>query len=381
MKNQLLILDEYTEFLKIGIPKPSEVQKTFFDIGGFGHRENIVSNFYSYYLDKEEMHGLGDIFLVTLLKLINKKSIFSTEWSNWEVSREVTVNMSGSTGKIDLWIEELDEERKVILIENKVYHHVKNDLKGYLDSVDIFDKKHKIGVLLTVKPLQLNVKGFINITHSNWIEEIKKEVRVREIKQNSRELFIFNDFCRNFKTHVKHSRAMMERHLFYLKNRKKIKALAELETDYKRACLIAIENVVGEYEFDIDFKSRLNGSPVIDIEILSKPRIWIRYRINDNPSQKPVTVELSFNNRHYAPRAKGILKRSAIFNKFKVNKIEKANLSMSEYPNEDLIIAFKDYSFADLKKDSLEDFVTATLDEDWIPFRDEVAKLYKKVNR
>lgn len=380
MKSQNDEIQQFSGLLKEPIPKSSKVQKTFFDIGGFGHRENIISNFYAYYLDKEETHGLDDVFLTTLLKLINEKAIFSTEWSDWEISREVTVDASGSVGKIDLWIEELDEERKVILIENKVYHHLNNDLKGYLNSVDISDTKHKIGILLTVKPLNPNVKGFINITHSNWISAVKKEVNSRESKQNERQQFIFNDFCRNFNTHIKHSKAMMERHLFYLQNRKKIKALAELEMDYKRACLTAIENVVGDYEFDVDYKSRLNGSPIIDIEILSKPRIWLRYRINDNPSDKPITVELSFNNKHYAPRAKKILKRSAIFNKFEPNNIEKATLSMSEYPSEDLIIAFKNYTLAALKKDSLEGFVTATLDKDWIPFRDAVAKVYRKVN-
>jgi hypothetical protein len=95
-----------------------------------------------------------------------KKLSFTNEKVNTEV---VTANK----GRIDLLIEDY---QSAILIENKIYHYLSNDLLDYWDHFKT-DSSKKVGVLLTLfqHEIPVNVKGkFINITHIEWINKVKE---------------------------------------------------------------------------------------------------------------------------------------------------------------------------------------------------------------
>ena len=366
---------ELKSLLEKPIPPIPKQETTFFDIGGFGHRENIISNFYIYFLDPKEDHGLGDIFMRTLLELIEKKSRFKHQWDTWEVYRECSVELHNGLGLIDIWIEELGENSKAILIENKIYHSVNNDLEGYISCPELKNYQHKIGILLTPKTTKVGATKYINLTHLNWIEAVRSKVVPNKLTERQR--MIFDDFCNNFNTHVHNSKAMMERHLFYLKNRKKIQALIELKKEYKDSFIAAIEGVAKDRKFKIEkyrFKTRL-----IQIELSISPRVKLEFEIYDDITTKPISAYLCFCGKSISKKAKPIQSESTIFNKFKTKNILKEN---RDYDTDiETYIAYKDYSISDLKRDSFEKFLDHTLDNDWIPFMEEAVMIYRQINQ
>ena len=65
-------LDLLDEFLKKPLPDVPEEVWTFLDIAGFPHYENVISNIYAYYLDQENKHGFGRLFLDALINTIKE---------------------------------------------------------------------------------------------------------------------------------------------------------------------------------------------------------------------------------------------------------------------------------------------------------------------
>lgn len=359
-----------SELLKTPIPKPPKRKKTFFDIGGFGHRENIISNFYAYYLDQNEDHGLEDVFLQSLLDLINEKIDFSRDWKAWEIQREAVTLW----GRIDLLIEEVETERKVILIENKIYHQVNNDLDGYFDEIEDVSSQNIIGILLTINPVKVENYGYINITHTAWINKIQAQIDKEHLVPEQR--IIFRHFCENFKSHIQYGKEMMEQHLYYLKHRKEIFELSQLNLSFKKALLSAIENVTNEHELE---KVKSNGKYYYVVELKEKkPRIHLRFEINDEPNKPPLKVDFIIQGARYSSNAYPLLrKRTAWFKKFESRQIRKSK--EENHSNDYLILGTKNYPYSSFKKNSLEDFIVEVLELDWLPFEKGMVKEYEKL--
>ncbi|MCD8529054.1 MAG: PD-(D/E)XK nuclease family protein [Chitinophagales bacterium] len=71
--------NEYASLLSNDVPITEIESKNIFDISGFPHYETVWSNLYAYFLKDDEEHGLKDLFLSALLRLINKQtSIFQS---------------------------------------------------------------------------------------------------------------------------------------------------------------------------------------------------------------------------------------------------------------------------------------------------------------
>lgn len=176
------------------------------------HYENINSNIYAHFLssDFEEVRSL---FLETLLSLIVQKTSKNLSFINDKVSTEVATK---NNGRIDILIEDFHYQNAII-IENKIYHHLDNDLLDYWDHYKA-DELKKVGVLLTLYPHEIpkNVKGkFINITHIEWINKVKEK-------------FLPESFASNYATYIEdfintienltRTNTMNESAKFYFKN-------------------------------------------------------------------------------------------------------------------------------------------------------------------
>lgn len=135
------------------------------------HHENINSTLYAYFINSEEPCVKG-IFLEALLELIeekcNKKIQMFHAYAYTEVPSE--------KGRIDILIEDSTSDYKII-IENKLYANLHNDLLDYWNSVSA-PEKCKIGILLTLNkhaiPNEVSGK-FINIAHFEWINKIQEK--------------------------------------------------------------------------------------------------------------------------------------------------------------------------------------------------------------
>lgn len=199
-------------------------QKTIMSIVGIDHSENTWSNIYAYFLDEKESGTISLTFIRSLENIIFQKTGKMIRLSKCRVSREVKT-IKGN--RIDLLIHASDHS---IIIENKVYHNLVNDLDDYWLSVDGNDDC-KTGIVLTLSNILTNNPHYINITHLEWMLEVERKLAESEQKMNIRTSLLLKDFINNIK---QVSNKMNENNLrFYLKNRVQINSIYFEVTNYR----------------------------------------------------------------------------------------------------------------------------------------------------
>jgi len=172
MSNGTINTQALQAFLDGGIIEVKEWQTTIFDIAGFPHYENVLSNVYAYFMNPFNQHGLGDLFLTSLLKLLESDYHFDVPL----VTREFT---TAKNNRIDIVVEEdmgasegsKEKSPYYLIIENKVFHHVNNDFDDYYNHFEVDDSCKK-GVLLSLHKTESKHDKFINITHQQWLAEV-----------------------------------------------------------------------------------------------------------------------------------------------------------------------------------------------------------------
>lgn len=199
-------------------------EKTIMSIAGIAHLENIWSNIYAYFLDERESDLLSSVFIRSLERIISRKAGSEINLSKCRVLREVTTEKGN---RIDLLISTSNHS---VIIENKVHHHLSNDLDDYWQSVN-GDDDAKTGIVLTLSYILTNNPHFINITHLEWMLEVEKEL----VKQQPQMTLTSSTLLHDFITTVKQiSNKMNEQNArFYLENREQINNLYSEVKDYR----------------------------------------------------------------------------------------------------------------------------------------------------
>jgi hypothetical protein len=162
-------MTELTSLLSLNIPEAVPSPDGFLEIIRKSHHENINSSIYAYFINSKEPF-VSELFLNSLLELVEEKG--GQNFSFGEAFAECEVKTAN--GRLDILIsDKLGSE--YLIIENKIYHWLHNDLMDYWNHVKADDEK-KVGILLTLEKHSIpeNVQGkFINITHGEWITKIK----------------------------------------------------------------------------------------------------------------------------------------------------------------------------------------------------------------
>lgn len=210
MENDLL-----ADFLNLEIPSVEIPSDGFLEIIGLSHYENINSKIYSYFLDQEKNENISSLFMYSLSEIILEKTGKNIIIDTFEVFTEV----STAEGRIDIVIED-SKNKSVIIIENKIYHNLNNPLLDYWKH---YKYKNKLGIILTLFsqsiPVEVN-KKFINITHIEWINKIKKNGFPANIELK---LYAYlNDFIQTMEN-LTNTKNMNEQTKFYFQHAKKIK--------------------------------------------------------------------------------------------------------------------------------------------------------------
>lgn len=180
------------KFINKGVIDVQKRETTLFDIAGFPHREVVISNVYAYFLDPSKSHGLGRLFLDALQTLLPVQFNFEEV----SVFTEQTVK---DQKRLDILVSEpseSDQPKKVIIIENKMFHHVHNDLGAYYDHFKA-EERFKQGVLLTIYPTEPDDKRFVNVTHQQWLNEVWDMVGAIIPKLSNDVLFMLKQFSTN----------------------------------------------------------------------------------------------------------------------------------------------------------------------------------------
>ena len=155
------------------IPIAKEKPKTYLSIAKQPHYENVLSNIYAFYFDTNGEHNLGNLFIQSLLGLISGSNIVKgdskkvlEEFCDFDCDTEYSTDKNG---RIDLL---LSNDKNAIIIENKVYHHLNNDLSDYWNSIKL-NENNKIGLVMSLHPISdIQHKHFVNITHLDFLNAV-----------------------------------------------------------------------------------------------------------------------------------------------------------------------------------------------------------------
>lgn len=126
--------EEYLKLLlEFGALPKVQIRRTFMEISGYPHYENVCSNILKFYFDPEEEHGLDDLFLVAFLQMAGNTEVPKTR------DIHVWTQEGTATGKfIDIVVA---SDSFVIGIENKISHWLANDLEDYGKHLDSLGQK------------------------------------------------------------------------------------------------------------------------------------------------------------------------------------------------------------------------------------------------
>jgi hypothetical protein len=226
------------------LPKVETTPPTFMEIAGYPHYENVCSNILAFFFDTEEQHEYKDLFLNSLLKCVDEE-LLSKDITTLNVIREMPTDKGN---RIDLII---DTEEVVIGIENKIWAGLYNDLEDYSNFLINKFKKETVKIVLSLKKVpefQLSA-GFVNVTYSEFFENVKQDLGNQLISKNNRYLFQLIDFIETMQNHTK-NRMMNEKTLkFFIEEKEQIDNFLnehEKVKNYIYSKLIAVRNILNQ---------------------------------------------------------------------------------------------------------------------------------------
>jgi PD-(D/E)XK nuclease superfamily len=163
-----MAVDELYTLLELKIPEITEREIGFLELTGQAHKENVNSRVYAYFLDTSLHPEIAHVFIEALISLVNAKSNKTLSLPDFSCATEVSTSRGN---RIDLLIR---NEDSAIIIENKIYHYLNNDLDDYYKHLNL-PEQNKAGVVLSLNKLKdTGHPEFINITHKQWMDEIKR---------------------------------------------------------------------------------------------------------------------------------------------------------------------------------------------------------------
>ena len=178
-----VLLDEFKK-----LPAPINRPRTFMEIGGYPHYENVCSNFLAFFFDPEGEHGLGSLFLDALfssLSITGEKAF----GGNVSVEREVG---TAAGNRIDVLI---TSDSHAILIENKIFAAVANPFADYAAYLDGLKKENNVKVLLALYPSGEGAEWcFRNLTYAEFVSAVRSALGHHVARADTRYLTLMLDF-------------------------------------------------------------------------------------------------------------------------------------------------------------------------------------------
>ncbi|MCK4663624.1 MAG: PD-(D/E)XK nuclease family protein [Bacteroidales bacterium] len=327
------------------LPETSIRRKNLIAIAGYPKWEIVNSNLLAFYFDEKEEHGFSRLFINSLFDIYETKlkgtsqqrEIFETDFS---VDREVATD---SGRRIDLLLREdieveYDNESIIpnwaIIIENKLFADLYNDLTDYWKSVKA---DNKIGIVFSVNPIEISQKlekkgvKFTNITHGELIEKVMQNLPEFYIDSDDRHLLFLKEYISNINSYYKDKNEMdkMDKTLglFHLE-KDKIKKFKEVDLELLKYVSKSVFEVMTEMGFPpystkdsskgkyfyINGDSNLNNILQGNVDVAEKFRFWV----NLDLLRYSTTFEASFelwgkDNTKHGDKLKNRLKKIQIF--------------------------------------------------------------------
>ena len=164
----------YEELMNIyeKIPESLEIEPTSFELAGFPHYENVISNILAFFFDSSKQHSFGNLFVESLINSLPEST--RKEYNNLDLNFEVEREEKTTTGHyIDLL---LHNDSCSIVIENKIFAGLQNELDDYYTyakTSSVEASKKVFGLVLSLEPVTPTSSNFYNITYAEFIHTIR----------------------------------------------------------------------------------------------------------------------------------------------------------------------------------------------------------------
>lgn len=169
------------------IPEVKKPPKTFLGIAKQPHYENVMSNIYAFFFQKDHEHKLGDVFIRAIMSLVNEMPKNGIKSFDTAIPCSVdTEKQTRKKGRIDLLI---TNNIEAILIENKVFHQLNNDLDDYFESVihQGYEADNITAIVLTRYDIDnVTHPKYLNITHAQLLKKVMEFSRGIPLSRNNK---------------------------------------------------------------------------------------------------------------------------------------------------------------------------------------------------
>lgn len=355
---------ELIHLLSLDIPESLKVEDGFLEIADIAHHENVNSRIYAYFLRKENNKELAEVFLQSLLAVIEKKrkEIKSGSTISLEEYSCETEEATQKGFRIDIALHDKNAKSAVV-IENKIHHHLDNDLLDYWKHFNYPDE-NKTGVLLTLEKhdIPVNVmEFFVNITHIEWVDEIRR--RGLPTGLPIKYYTYLNDFFQTI-TNLSITNIMNEQALFYFQHTSTIlKATETKDEAYK-----FIDGQLRELAGKLGLSAKGTSKEYRELRDLEKTpdtfyTIIIESLLNEKPSIR-IMIELQGKDMDKYNDIVSLVEKESL------NKISTTGLRTNS--------AFKhvaEKEYRDLKIEQIQDFANVVdrfIREDFKPLMDKI---------
>lgn len=187
------------------IPVAKGWQRSLMDITGIKHHENMWSDIYQFFFDVHEEHHLDDLFIRSLEQVAGIPSQFL---GDFKIRREYVAE---NNKRIDLLLTD-KVNSKAIIIENKVYHTLDNDLNLYSRTIHRKGYKEVKVVVLgltkynqeSARTSEIAVSDLSSITHIDLLDKVMDNISRYLSSSNPFHLYLLQEFHKNIKnlTHM-----------------------------------------------------------------------------------------------------------------------------------------------------------------------------------
>lgn len=224
-------------------------ERNFFEICGYSHYESVVSNVLAFFLDAKAQHNMNDLVVKSLIDCGITELIDDLQFN---VEREVRTN----NGKyIDIL---LHNDSHCLVIENKIYSPLNNDLDDYYNFAKNNKKVSPIGILLTVNKTNPNHSNYLNITYSRFINKIKENIGNFIVESYNKYLFLLLELINNLEYLSARGAVMNTDFVKFIKdNEEEIKRLGKelkLFHDDLRRLVKEVNSIVDKLVVDSDVR-------------------------------------------------------------------------------------------------------------------------------
>ncbi len=270
--------------------------KTFLELAGYPHYENVCSNLLSFYLDPGAEHGMGDLLLRALMECAGiewKAPIHETK----PPKRESTTEKGG---RLDLLVQ---TEEFIIGVENKIWASLHNDLHDYA----AFVTKHAseaglmpercYRIVLSVRDLSAEEHRkakdakFIVVRFSQLIGAIRPLFGQYMPRANLKHVGYFSDLMQTLENLSGTPNSDLQK--FFASHGRDVEELNKAYWDYRSQLIPEVQKYAAETELN-----QFNKDEVID-SIYQKTTLITHVRCRGIHKDQAISIDLTTSSENW----------------------------------------------------------------------------------